>query len=306
MSSNGDQNYSKLISEAEEGLGALHEDEESSGTAVSKLDEESKNEECLGLSEADESSGTVVASLHKKSKNDKIGIAWKDLPNSGGVAVSHISCDGQGANTGLRQGMVLLTLHDIDVSNQGQTATDICNMIADIEGSFTITAKKDNRHSTEVEHERESTLSLLTEIECDTGEHPPPYGVPSGGSWGTYTYFGEQTRCLCLCCLFCCLLPSAIVYFIPFDKRKAYMVNGIVYSCWGERIGNTAGGYFRIEPMPTGARVDSETRMIAVILSGCLVLFMLAVHIVSLCGSGCCDIITRNPPWNNSYGVNSC
>jgi hypothetical protein len=71
-------------------------------------------------------------------------------------------------------------------------------------------------------------------------EHPPPFGLPEGGKWGTNTYHGSKTTCTSAgCCIVCGGISACIVCCFPFDKRRAYMVDGNVYDANGSYIGGS-------------------------------------------------------------------
>ena len=110
-----------------------------------------------------------------------------------------------------------------------------------------------------------------------SGERPPPFGLPEGGTWGTNTHHGSQTCCTSAgCCICCGGIAACVVCCFPFDKRRAYMIENKVYDENGSYIG-TGCAHFRDEEFD--GNVDEKQKFNALIFAGvvgfiCTVLYL--------------------------------
>mmetsp|Transcript_14848 Transcript_14848/g.24560 ORF Transcript_14848/g.24560 Transcript_14848/m.24560 type:complete len:175 (+) Transcript_14848:185-709(+) len=96
--------------------------------------------------------------------------------------------------------------------------------------------------------------------------HPPPFGLPEGGTWGTNTHHGSKTcSTSAVCCICCGGIPACIICCFPFDKRRVYMIDRKVYDANGSFIG-TGYDHFRDEEFD-GA-VDQKQMHTALMFAG--------------------------------------
>ena len=110
---------------------------------------------------------------------------------------------------------------------------------------------------------------------------PPPGSVAGGGVWGSNVHFGTESNCTsCICCFLFGVIPSIIVCYLPFDKRRVYKVNRKIYDSRGVLIGREQTINFQEgEPsMTVDFEQRSRTMTIAGVTSGVILLFVLSSY----------------------------
>jgi hypothetical protein len=106
---------------------------------------------------------------------------------------------------------------------------------------------------------------VKSDFDLKKGVHPPPFGLPEGGKWGTNTYCGQQTSIAsATCCLCCGGLAACTICCNKFDKRPVYKLKGKVYDAHGSYIG-TGPDHFTDEEYD--GPVDNDKRIQAVALA---------------------------------------